>query len=715
VYQPVALGSRALDVLSVLMDRPGELVSKNEIMRAVWPNVVVDEHNLTVQISVLRRILDADRPNGSCIQTVSGRGYRFVVPVTRTRVDGETPDHSPADSATVVLTAAATDQAGAGATNWFHRTRGRSLVVTSLVGCLLLAAAVISTGWHYQWFDITTASPRLSIVVMPFKNLSDDSKDNYLADGITDDLTTELSDIQDTVVMSRESAYTYNGRAVDVRTIGRELGVRYVLEGSIRRFGSTLRVNAQLVSAETGAHLWSDRFDEQISELAAGQERIVTRMKDKLGISMVEIENARSVRERLTNPDAFDLILRARSMQLLPPSLQRDKETLALYERALLLDQTSVRAMVGVAFFLIDTQDGWGTFANLERAGRLLTQARALAPNSLLVLNYTVLWLRRVGRCPEAMEAAERALQSEPNRARMYTGIYNELAGCKTSSGHAEEEIELQAKADQLNPQSPWKFTRYRRMGFAALLLGRHQDAITFLGRSLALNPEVHAGTSWIYRWLAAAYARTGQMEQARHWLSEADRLMPYITVRSHFPEDLSNDVYLDQMRRSLEGFRLAGERDHADEDADFGVPSDGILHGEVAAHTPTGAPGVRTIHTQDLARFVAGSRPIIIDTVSNSWGRSIPGAVGLKFAGLGGNFTDTAQDHLRSKMRELTDGDPDRPIVAVGFNSERFDGHNLALRLAALGYTNVYWYRGGREAWEVAGMPETDLDVQRW
>jgi DNA-binding winged helix-turn-helix (wHTH) protein len=166
-------------------------------------------------------------------------------------------------------------------------------------------------------------------------------------------------------------------------------------------------------------------------------------------------------------------------------------------------------------------------------------------------------------------------------------------------------------------------------------------------------------------------------------------------------------------IRSYQDGLRLAGERDHADEDADFGVPTDGVRHGDIAGFTPKGAPGVKMIRTAELSWFLVEARPILIDTLSYSWGRSIPGAVGLKFAGLGGSFTDAAQDHLRSKMRDLTSGDLNRPIVAVGWNSERFDGRNLALRLAALGYTQVHWYRGGREAWEVDGLPETEPDVQ--
>jgi hypothetical protein len=155
--------------------------------------------------------------------------------------------------------------------------------------------------------------------------------------------------------------------------------------------------------------------------------------------------------------------------------------------------------------------------------------------------------------------------------------------------------------------------------------------------------------------------------------------------------------------------------RDHADEDADFRVPADNVLHKDIAGYTPKDAPGAKTIRTAELPQLLATSRPIVIDTLSYTWGVSIPGAVGLKFAGLGGSFDDAAQRRLGDKMRELTARDVNRPIVAVGWNSERFDGRNLALRLVALGYKQVYWYRGGREAWEVAGLPEAAPNEQDW
>ena len=205
---------------------------------------------------------------------------------------------------------------------WRERVRRRGDVLHgvrwhwSAAGSCAIAIAVllVAAAWHGGSFAATPSPPRLSIVILPFENLGGDTRDDYLADGITDDLTTELSHIPGALVVARESAYTFKGNAVDVRKLGEGLGVRYALEGSVRRLGSTLRVNVQLVSTETGVHLWWDRFDEAVSEMSAGQEQIVTRMRDQLGISMVEIENARSLRERLTNPDAFDLILQARSI-----------------------------------------------------------------------------------------------------------------------------------------------------------------------------------------------------------------------------------------------------------------------------------------------------------------------------------------------------------------------------------------------------------------
>jgi TolB-like protein/Flp pilus assembly protein TadD len=550
--------------------------------------------------------------------------------------------------------------------------------------------------------------------VLPFQNLGGDPRDDYLADAITDDLTSDLSGIPGAFVIARQSAYTYRGRPTDVRQIGRELGVRYVLEGSVRRIGATLRVNVQLTSAETGAHLRSDRFDQDINELAAGQEQIVTRMRSELGISMVEIEAMRSLRERPSNPDAFDLVLRARALANLPPSRQRNDEVQQLYERALEQDPSSAAALVGISYYLIDraaTLGHWGSVSDLQRAESLLQRAHAVAPHSRDYLSNMAYWLRVLGRCDEAMALAQESVRRFPNNP----AAYSQQAQCKITTGQAAEAIPLLEEAIRVNPRSPYMFNRYRLLGYASLMLGKDGEAIAYFERTLAVTADDDGNRHWTWRGLAVAHARSGHMPEAKRALAEANRLWPYDTVRGRSPGVGSSPVFAAQIQSYQYGLRLAGERDHAEEEADFGVTADDRLHNEAAGPTPTMAPGVRTIRTGDLSSLLANGRPVVIDTLAYSWGRSIPGAVGLKFSGLGGDVADEAQDRLRRKMIELTGGDLDRPVVAVGWNSERFDGRNLALRLTALGYTQVYWYRGGREAWEVAELPETELAVQQW
>src|SRR5262245_22142119 len=191
-----------------------------------------------------------------------------------------------------------------------------------LVGLLLLLGAGV-TVWQRAMHQPPTVAvpapsirraPRLSLVVLPFQNLSGDASQEYYADGITEDLTTDLAHIPGAFVIARTSAFSYKGRPIDVKQVGEELGVRYVVEGSLRRIEDVLRVNVQLIATESGTHLWSDRFDVAVTSLAQGQDDIVRRIATTLNVQMVDVESARSTRERPTSPDAFDLTLQARDL-----------------------------------------------------------------------------------------------------------------------------------------------------------------------------------------------------------------------------------------------------------------------------------------------------------------------------------------------------------------------------------------------------------------
>ncbi len=209
--------------------------------------------------------------------------------------------------------------------------RGKTLLRSAVAAALVIAVA--AAGW-FGWrkaappptpapVSVTAVAdeklahaPRLSIVVLPFVNLSGDPEQDYFADGLTDDLTTDLSHLPDSFVIGRSTAATFKGKPIDVKQVGRDLGVRYALEGSVRRVGETITVNAQLISTETGAHVWADRFEGERSKLGELQVEVVSRIANALGVQLVNAEALRAIRERPTNPDAADYVMRGKATWL---------------------------------------------------------------------------------------------------------------------------------------------------------------------------------------------------------------------------------------------------------------------------------------------------------------------------------------------------------------------------------------------------------------
>jgi adenylate cyclase len=339
-----------------------------------------------------------------------------------------------------------------------------------------------------------------------------------------------------------------------------------------------------------------------------------------------------------------------------------------------------------------------------------MARAELLGPDDGKVMWVRVFLLGKQDRCPELIPAAKRNIEAYP----ISSGSRLWLGWCLMVNGRAADTVPEIEHAIRVDPRSPHIWNRYLLMGYAFIFLGRYDDAVSWLQKSLSANPSNSAlNRSTIYAALAAAQALAGHSEEARFSAAEASRLWPTVTARGNDHFILKNPVAGAQVARMIGGMRLAGIRDHADEDANFGVPPDNALHTDYEAPTPTAVPGARVIQTPELAKLVEQHEPLVLDTIR--WGRSVPGAVGLWGAGVGGSLTDEYQDRLGRKILQLTHGDQTLPIVAMGFNSERYQGRNLALRLVALGYTNVYWYRGGREAWEVAGLPETEVTVQDW
>jgi len=359
-------------------------------------------------------------------------------------------------------------------------------------------------------------APRLSIVVLPFVNLSNDPDQQYFADGITEDLTTDLSRLENMFVISRNTAFTYKDKPVNAKQIGRELGVRYVLEGSVQRSGNLARVNAQLINAETAAHLWAERFDREMGDLFALQSDVTNRIALAFHIELIATEAARPIE----HPDALDYILRGRAARLKPNSRNVYAEVINFYERALALDPRSIEAQTRLAEVLADrVLDGMSnsSASDLARAEGLVGEALVASPRSAPVHFAKGEILRAQGRFKEAVPEFETVLATDRNNAWALFA----LAQCRLRTGSIEDVIPLVEQAIRLSPRDPNVGLMYFRIGEVHLLQSQADEAISWLEKARSANPEY----SFVRVFLASAYGLRGETKQAAAELAAARRL----------------------------------------------------------------------------------------------------------------------------------------------------------------------------------------------
>jgi len=364
---------------------------------------------------------------------------------------------------------------------------------------------------------LPNTAPRLSVIVLPFANLSADADQEYLADGITEDLTTDLSRVEDSFVIARNTAFTYKGRQVEARQIGRELGVRYVVDGSVRRAGNQVRINVQLVDTESGAQLWAERFDRVADELLGLESEITGQIARSVRSRMVQAEAGRPTDQ----PVALDYILRGRAALTKPVSKAASDEAIGFFEQALTLDAAAVRAHIGLASALVSrVLDEFSTSptADLNRAEQLLERALEKAPGSAWAHYVKGQLLRAQWRCADAIPEYEAAIGLDRNSAPAYAW----LGWCKFLTGDIERTIALEQQAIRLSPQDRSLAAWQGRIGMIHLLQGRAKDAIVWLERARSAYALRSGDPVYVHSWLASAYALTGDREQARAELDEA-------------------------------------------------------------------------------------------------------------------------------------------------------------------------------------------------
>ena len=361
------------------------------------------------------------------------------------------------------------------------------------------------------------AAQRASIVVLPFANLSDDPAQQYFADGITCELTTDLSRIPDMLVISRNTAFTYKNRPIDTRQIGRELGVRCILEGGVQRSADQVRVTVQLIDAENDAHLWAERFTGEAGDLFALQDQITRRIAVALDLELVDIEASK----QLEAPGTRDYILRGRAMRLRPPSRQNRAEQVAQFEQALALDPQSVAAQSWLAIELAARAVDLMTdtiAADIARAEDLAKRALAVAPRYSVARFAMAQVLRAQHRYEEAIAEYEAVIALNRNWAH----AYSHLGWCKFMTGLVDELIPAQEEAIRLSPRDPQIGLFYSRIGRAHLLQSRLDEAIIWCEKARSATPAAAIFRSF----LASSCALKGDMERAAAELAEARRLV---------------------------------------------------------------------------------------------------------------------------------------------------------------------------------------------
>ncbi|UPT86080.1 winged helix-turn-helix domain-containing protein [Bradyrhizobium barranii subsp. apii] len=494
---------QVFDLLDFLIRNKDRVVSKDDLIRAVWNGRIVSDAALTTRLNAARAAIGDDGDKQRLIKTLPRKGFRFVGAVEE--------EQNPATAS---------------------------------------ASSTVSSDGTAQ---NTFSPPRLSMLVLPLANLSNDPAQDYFVDGVTENLTTDLSRIRGSFVIARHTAFAYKGKPIDLKQIGRELHVRYVLEGSVQRGGNRPRVNVQLLDAENANLIWAERFETPVTDLFEIQDEIVARLANTLNAQLIAAEARRA--ERSLNPDALDLHFQGMAIWNKRWTREHVAQARRFFERALELDPDNVDALVGMGMidgaragsFLTDNPDV--VYAAAE-AG--LIKALSLAPQhagahmSLGALQFCT---QRVAQGITNLEHAL-ALNSNLAEAHALIGV------AKVYVGRAAETEAHVHEALRLSPRDEGAYRWMSWVGLAKVLLGADAEALVWLRRSLNTNPNYPIA----HFELAAALAHLGKLGEARLAVKAGLAVDPTFTIRRLKSATVSNDpTFREQGKRVIQGMRIAG------------------------------------------------------------------------------------------------------------------------------------------------------------
>ncbi len=489
----VELRPKTFNLLAYFAQNPGRVIPKSELLANVWPDVIVTDGSLNQCVAEIRKALGT--PAAARVRTLPRRGFLF-------------------------------DDAAAAAPGGADKS------------------AATGTG----------AGPP-SVAVLPFENLSGDVEQEYFADGVVEEITTALGYFRRIFVVARNSAFTYKGRRVDVRDVGRELGVRYVVEGSVRRAGKRLRIAAQLIEAETGVQLWGDRLDGIVDDVFRFQDSVAHSIIGAIAPRLLAAEVERAREQRPERMDAYDLYLRA-----LPAARAMTREgndlAFALVERALAIDPDyAVMAALGAWAYTLRSAQGWEPDSPQSQARGLALARRAIAKGqddaeALSMAGYAIGYLG--GFLHEGLRAIERAIDLNPNDALAFSN----RGWLNTYLGRTDVAIASFDEAIRLSPRDPALFRTYAGLGLAYVVGEDFENAVIAGRRGAESNPNFAAP----HRVLAASLAHLGRLDEARQCVDRLMALDPALTVDGFAARSLL--VHSGKLEVLLDGLRKAGLRE---------------------------------------------------------------------------------------------------------------------------------------------------------
>lgn len=462
--EPTMLGQRAVALLRLLLERAGAPVPKEALIEAAWPGLAIEDSNLTVQVAAMRRVLGEAEGSATWIETLPRRGYRYVGP--------------------------------------------------------LVATDAVAADQNRRAPEMLALPDKPSVAVLPFSSLSGDPEQEYFADGMVEDIIAGLSRIKWLFVVARNSSLAYKETAVDVRRVGRELGVRYLLQGSLRKDGNRIRVSARMIEAQTGGHLWAERYDRPLDDIFALQDEIALSVVGAIEPSLRRAEVERVRRMRPDSLDAYDLVLRTQP-DVYSGMPERVTKALALLERALSLDPTyalahAFAAMCHHCLFLRAGLREESRAASMRHARAAIAHGQ----DDALALTFAGFSMGMDGHDHAAAFAAfEAALAVSPSSAVTYI-----LGGVILAwTGDAERAIEWGERAMRLSPFDPWAFAAFHALTLGHFHRGRYAEAANAAQKAIQSNP----GHSISYMLLAASLAKLRRREDSRAAAARVLELQP--------------------------------------------------------------------------------------------------------------------------------------------------------------------------------------------